>query len=281
MNEELQTVNQELESKIDDLANSNNDMRNLLNSTEVAPLFLDTELLVRRFTTPTAKIIKLIPSDTGRPITDIATNLDYPALTTDAKEVLRTLAFKETQAPSRDGRWFTVRIMPYRTLENVIDGVVITFSDSTSAKQLETSLREQTHLMQQMAESLPDLVWSCRPDGTCHFLSRKWIEHTGVGEREQVGYGGLNQVHPDDRQRLWDEWKSALKARAPLNTEIRIRSKEGAYKWFRTRSVPIYDETGTVLKWYGTSTDIDELKRTAEHSMGTDQAARPEPPGGE
>jgi two-component system CheB/CheR fusion protein len=277
MNEELQTVNQELQSKIDDLANSNNDMRNLLNSTEIATLFLDNELLVRRFTTPTAKIIKLIPSDTGRPITDIASNLDYPALTNDAKEVLRTLSFKETQAPSRDGRWFTVRIMPYRTLENVIDGVVITFSESTSAKQLETSLREQTHLMQQMAESLPDLVWSCRPDGTCDFLDRKWIEYTGVGRQEQLGYGWLNQVHPDDRQRLRDEWKSALKARTPLNTEIRIRSKEGAYRWFRTRSVPIFDETGTVLKWYGTSTDIDELKRTAEHSMGTDQAAHPEP----
>src|SRR5262249_23127262 len=119
MNEELQTVNHELRTKVDELSRSNNDMKNLLNSTDIATLFLDGDLLVRRFTTQTAKLIKLLPGDAGRPVTDIATDLDYPDLTDDAREVLRTLAFREKQVPARDGRWFTVRIMPYRTLENV------------------------------------------------------------------------------------------------------------------------------------------------------------------
>src|SRR5439155_3252581 len=136
---ELQTVNHELQSKVDDLARSNNDMRNLLNSTDVATLFLDTELRVRRFTTQTTKIIKLIPMDAGRPITDIATDLDYPTLPADGREVLRTLVFHEKQVAARDGRWFTVRIMPYRTLENVIDGLVITFTDATASKTLEAT----------------------------------------------------------------------------------------------------------------------------------------------
>jgi len=142
MNEELQTVNHELQAKVDELSRTSNDMKNLLNSTDIATLFLDNALLVRRFTTQTAKIIKLIPGDVGRPITDIVITLDYPALAEDAQQVLKTLVFIEKQVSARDGRWFTVRIMPYSTLENRIDGVVITFADITVAKNLETALRK-------------------------------------------------------------------------------------------------------------------------------------------
>jgi two-component system CheB/CheR fusion protein len=141
MNEELQTVNHELQAKVDELSRTSNDMKNLLNSTDIATLFLDDALLVRRFTTQTAKIIKLIPSDIGRPITDIVTTLDYPGLADDTKEVMKKLAFIEKQVSARDERWFTVRIMPYRTQENRIDGVVITFADITVAKNLEVALR--------------------------------------------------------------------------------------------------------------------------------------------
>jgi len=142
MNEELQTVNHELQLKVDELSRTSNDMKNLLESTDIATLFLDDALLVRRFTTQTAGIIKLIPGDVGRPITDIVTTLDYPGLAEDAQKVLKTLAFVEKQVSSRDKRWFTVRIMPYRTHENRIDGVVVTFADITVAKNLEAALRK-------------------------------------------------------------------------------------------------------------------------------------------
>ena len=142
MNEELQTVNNELQAKVDDLSRTNNDMKNLLDSTDIATLFLDNELRVRRFTSQTTKIIQLIPSDVGRPITDIASDLLYPELAEDVREVLRTLVCAEKQVATRDGRWFTVRIMPYRTLENMIDGVVITFADITVSKTLEAELRK-------------------------------------------------------------------------------------------------------------------------------------------
>jgi len=116
-------------------------MRNLLDSTDIATLFLDDALNVRRFTPQMLKIIKLIPADVGRPLTDLSSDLVYPDLVQDAREVLRSLVFKETQIATRDGRWFSVRIMPYRTLDNRIDGVVITFVDITAAKTLETTLR--------------------------------------------------------------------------------------------------------------------------------------------
>jgi two-component system CheB/CheR fusion protein len=143
LNEELQTVNTELQARVDELSRSNNDMKNLLNSTEIATLFLDNDLKVRRFTTQATKIIKLIASDVGRPITDLASDLLYPELTTDAREVLQKLGIAEKPITARDGRWFTVRIMPYRTLDDRIDGVVITFTDITTAKALEAQLREK------------------------------------------------------------------------------------------------------------------------------------------
>jgi len=142
MNEELQTVNHELQAKVDELSRTSNDMKNLLNSTDIATLFLDDSLLVRRFTTQTAQIIKLIPGDIGRPITDLFSALDYPALAEDAHQVLKKLVAVEKHIPARDGRWFTVRIMPYSTLENRIDGLVITFADITVAKNLEAALRK-------------------------------------------------------------------------------------------------------------------------------------------
>jgi transcriptional regulator with PAS, ATPase and Fis domain len=141
LNEELQMVNNELQSKVDELSATSNDMKNLLNSTDIATVFLDNALQVRRFTSQATHIFKLLPGDVGRPLSDIVHDLDYPDLQHDAQEVLRTLVFSEKQIASRDAGWYIVRIMPYRTLENVIDGVVITFIDISEAKRLEAELR--------------------------------------------------------------------------------------------------------------------------------------------
>ena len=141
MNEELQTVNAELQSKVDDLSWINNDMKHLLDSTEIATVFLDNQLNVRRFTAHISHIFKLISSDVGRPLSDIATNLDYVELEDDVKKVLKSLVFIEKDITASEERWFKVRIMPCRTQENVIDGVVITFIDISKAKNLEAELR--------------------------------------------------------------------------------------------------------------------------------------------
>ena len=152
LNEELQTVNAELQAKVDELSWSNNDMKNLLDSTDIATLFLDRDLKVRRFTTQATKIIQLIPGDVGRPITDQVSALNYPALADDVRAVLRTLASTEKPVTARDGRWFNVCIMPYRTLDDRIDGVVITFVDISATKILEMKLRAQhTGLEQRFA----------------------------------------------------------------------------------------------------------------------------------
>ncbi|WP_290634391.1 chemotaxis protein CheB [Aquisalimonas sp.] len=144
MNEELQTINGELQSKLDDLALAQSDMQNLLNSVDIAILFLDQDLNVRRYTERATQIVSLRESDVGRPLSDLTTSLQYAELETDAQRTLRTLVATEKQIVTDDERWFSVRIMPYRRLDNVIDGVVITLVDITDTKRLEAALRQQS-----------------------------------------------------------------------------------------------------------------------------------------
>ena len=154
MNEELQTINNELQSKVDQLSQAENDMKNLLNSTDIATLFLDNELNVRRFTTQASSLIKLRPSDEGRPITDIASDLIYPELAEDAREVLRTMVFAEKELPTRDGRWFAVKLMPYRTQDNRLDGLVITFVDISALKKLADYRKEVAEYTQNIVDTM-------------------------------------------------------------------------------------------------------------------------------
>jgi two-component system CheB/CheR fusion protein len=142
LNDELQTVNIELQSKVNDFIHANDDMKNLLNTTEIATLFLDKQLNIRRFTDPVVNIFKVRNSDIGRPLSDLGSNLLYPELDNHAHQVMKTLTSIETEISTIDGKWFKIRIMPYRTIDDRIDGLVLTFNDITLSKKLELKLRE-------------------------------------------------------------------------------------------------------------------------------------------
>jgi two-component system CheB/CheR fusion protein len=137
MNEELRTINLELQARVDELVQQSDDMRNLLDSTDIATLFLDNGLGVRRFTPKVTQMFKLIPSDIGRAITDLTTRLVYPELSADVSSVLRDFTPVQREVTDEAGRWFSVRVMPYRTQDRRIDGTVLTFTDITDAKQRE------------------------------------------------------------------------------------------------------------------------------------------------
>jgi two-component system CheB/CheR fusion protein len=147
LNEELHSLNAEMQGKIDDSVRTSNDMNNLLNSSEIATLFLDKALRIRHFTPAATNIYKLKTSDVGRLFTDQATDLQYPQMYEDAKEVLHTLKFLEKSIKASDDRWFQVRIMPYRTIDDRIDGLVITFLNITTTKNLEIALAETRNSM--------------------------------------------------------------------------------------------------------------------------------------
>ena len=153
LNEELHTVNIELQNKVTDYVQANNDMKNLLNSTEIATLFLDKELNIRRFTDTITNIYKVRNTDIGRPITDLVTDLQYPEIIIDSKQVIKTLNFIEKSISTKDGRWFDVKIMPYRTLDDHIEGLVLTFNDVTKFKQVELELKEANDKLQKSDET--------------------------------------------------------------------------------------------------------------------------------
>jgi two-component system CheB/CheR fusion protein len=143
LNEELHTLNSEMQSKLDELSRANDDMQNLLNSTDVAVLFLDLELNVKRYTLQATKVFNLIPSDIGRPITDLVSKLQYDRMADDAREVLHSLVYREIEVRDRDDSWYLMRILPYRTQGNRVSGLVLTFFDTTKVKllqQLESGL---------------------------------------------------------------------------------------------------------------------------------------------
>lgn len=165
LNEELQTVNAELQSKVDDFSRVNNDMKNLLNSTDIATLFLDKDLNIRRYTNEATKIFKLIKTDVGRPFTDQVSELIYPELASDAIEVLKTLTFIKKQIPTLDGRWFSTRIMPYRTFDDRIDGLVITFFNISDLKQLESELHETVQMHHLVLNLSADIILKLSADG--------------------------------------------------------------------------------------------------------------------
>ena len=154
LNEELQTVNGQLQAKVEALSEASDDMQNLLNSTAIATIFLDNDLKIKRFTEETRKLIRLIPSDIGRPIGDLASNLRYQALAADAREVLHSLKPREKELRTRDGSWRNMRITPYRTTNNVIDGLVLTFVDINRVKLAE----RLANAAQTYAENIVDTV---------------------------------------------------------------------------------------------------------------------------
>lgn len=142
---------------------------------------------------------------------------------------------------------------------------VTVVEDITERKKAEQALRESEQRFRTLAESLPQLVWTCSPDGSCDYLSGQWVAYTGIPEERQLGLEWLSEViHPDDRRRTLEAWMDAVEDNNPYDIEYRIRRFDGVYRWFKTRGTPVRDNRGRILRWFGTCTDIEDQRRTTE-----------------
>ncbi len=164
----------------------------------------------------------------------------------------------------KDGSEFPVEISlnPVQTTQGML--ILCTVADITERKLAEERLRESQRHFRELAESLPQLVWTCRGDGPCDYLSPQWVEYTGLPEAEQLGFGWLNQIHPDDQDGLMQAWNAAVASISNFRVECRIRRHDGVWRWFDARALPLRAATGQIVKWFGSSTDIHEMRELRE-----------------
>jgi two-component system CheB/CheR fusion protein len=226
LNEELTTLNSELSSKNEELTEANNDMKNLLNSTQIPTIFLDNDLKIKRFTPPATKIASLIQSDIGRPVTDIMLNLRYRDLVKDAKEVLQTLVSREAQVQAEDGKWYLMRINPYRTAEDVIDGVVITFSDITDFRTTAERLTEHTEYAESIVRTVREPLIVLNGDLKVVSANPSFYRTFRVKPQETVG-----KVLYDLGNRQWDipALRELLEKVLPKNAQVEDFMVEHAF----------------------------------------------------
>jgi two-component system, chemotaxis family, CheB/CheR fusion protein len=405
VNEELTTVNYELKSNVEELSRANSDLNNLMSSTDIGTIFLDRQLRIQRFTPSAQKIFNIIPSDMGRPLSDITSGLRYEGFIGDAEKVLHDLVTieKEVQV-GEDGSWFLTRIAPYRTSEDRIAGVVATFIDIARRKEAENQLRsaavryqtlfelvpvavyltdtegniqEYNHhavelwgrkprpqekfcgafqildpegrpmppeaspmarvlqgetvpasdleiVVQQddgtrrnvlvaprtlrddrgrilgainclhditarkqaedllkaseerfrtVADNVPQVIWTNDPEGRPNYFNRHWYEYTGLSLEESMGPGRQSIVHPMDAAATTVRWEECLAQGRVFEAEYRLRRKDGVYRWFIGRSVPLRED-GELLSWFGTATDIEDLKQAEGALRETEERFR-------
>ena len=233
LNEELNTVNNQLNEKIGDLEAANNDMANLLNCTDVATIFLDRNFRIRRFTPEATKLFSLIPADVGRPLDDIARKLNDPELFRDAESVLHELSPRVKEAQSPEGRWWIRRIIPYRTLDNRIDGVVITFGETTQLKEADLqTLREQKSRLEAIVNTAADAIITIDHRGIIESVNAATERMFGYTASEMVGQR-VNMLMPSPYREEHDAFiarylKTGEKHIIGISREIEAQRKDGS-----------------------------------------------------
>jgi two-component system, chemotaxis family, CheB/CheR fusion protein len=200
VNEELTTVNQELKIKIDELGARNNDFQNLISSTDVGTVFLDRQLRVKISTPRVREVFNLLPHDVGRELSDITTSLRHPELYADIERVLDTLHVVEREVQAVDGRWFLLRVLPYRTLDDRIEGVVLTFQDITSRRRAEEAVRASEERLRLVIDSLEDYaIFALTPEGAISWWTAGAARMFGYPADEIAGQHFDVLFTPEDR----------------------------------------------------------------------------------
>jgi two-component system CheB/CheR fusion protein len=278
INEEVTTVNQELKSKVDQLGQSNSDLANLMAATAIATMFLDRTLHIMRYTPAVADLFRLIPSDIGRPLTDLTHRLNYPELKTDTERVLQTLVPIVREVPDGAGRWYLARLLPYRTTEDQIAGAVLTFVDITESRRAALALHEAEERMRFATEAANIYGWEIDP-------ATAQTRYAGNAERV-LGFAlpenrpeMLAFIHPDDRAAVAEKLAAAMEEKGRFDMQFRLlhpQTREVVWQSSQGLFLPRADGTARFVGIAQNITARKQAEDALEKSLQETERARAE-----
>jgi len=278
VNEELATVNTELQTKVNDLSQLNNDMNNLLSGTGIATVFVDHQLRILRFTPAACAIINLISGDVGRPVAHIVTNLvGYDCLVQDAQEVLDTLVPKVIDVQTKDGKWYTMRMQPYRTIDNVIEGAVLNFVEISTLKRIQAELEsDKAHLQfkSTLLNAIGEAVIATDLQGKILYW-KEAAERTYGWKSSEVTGRNVLEVTPDEESKAHaSAIMAALKLGKSWSGEFLVCHRDGNRFPVKVTNTSVLDAQGNLTGIIGVSSDITLRKSTEESLRKSNELAR-------
>jgi len=276
LNEELLTLNSELQAKNEQLSKANDDLKNLLNRTDIAIIFLDDDLRIRRYTSATVEVFNLIDSDIGRPISDITSQLAYEKMVDDAREVLRTLLPREVEVQRKDGHWYKMRILPYLTAQNVISGLVMSFLDINEQKDgviRLAAINEELHKTlkalgkteeqyRRIVETSYEGILAADTENRITLANKRVTDMLGYTVEELKGRSILDFVEEKDKPVLLIQNEERRKGLTG-HYELKLRHKNGSSLWVGVSASPILED-GQFHGYLKMLTDIAEHKQLDE-----------------
>jgi len=275
LNEELTTLNAEIQDKNDQLSKANDDLKNFLNRTDIALIFLDEDLTIRSYTPATSDIFNMRDIDIGRPLEEITSRLAYEGVVNDAREVLRSLRPREIEVQRKDGHWYKMRILPYLTAQNAVSGLVMSFLDIDDQKKAVESLREARDYLDNLLNhaNAPIIVWNPKLEITR--FNRAFERLTGHTEKEVLGKK-LDMLFPEDSKAETTKLlRNAIPGKHWELVEIPIQRADGTVRTLLWNSATVLAADGkTQVATIAQGVDITERKREqAELERLTDELA--------
>ena len=298
-NRELQSINQELQASREEiqcsndqlsqliqevgrrnqlLAQANSDLANFLASAHVPLVMVDSDLRVRRFTSEAARLLNLTAADEGTPIRDLILPLAVRDLDAWFTEVIDSVVVQEHEVQDNQGRWYSLRLCPYRSADNTVNGAVMMLVDIDAQKRIQGAIEESEQRFRLLADDAPVFIWLDGIGGR-EFVNRTYLEYLGVAETDVRGWNFIRFMHPDDRDSYVMACDEASSSRGPLEMKFRLRRADGEYRWMMTTGVPRLTECGELLGYAGSTHDIDDLVRAqdalarSERSLAIELAA--------
>ncbi len=263
-NEELLTVNAEMRSKVEQVSRANGDLQNLVSSTDIATIFLDRELRIKRYTPRSLDLFGLEPTDTGRRLSDLRNGLEIEdqAFIGDVHSVLDNLNTIEREVRTSDGRFYLLRVSPYRTQDDRIDGVVLSFVDISLRKRAEEELSASEERFRAFVTTSSDAIYRMSADWT---EMRSLVGKDFVPDTNDPNSSWLETyIHPHDQPRVLEAINEAIKGKRPFDLEHRVVRVDGSLGWTHSRAIPLFDATGEISSWFGTARDITERREAEE-----------------